>query len=513
MDVCLVLEGTYPYVTGGVSAWVHNLIKALPRIRFSLLTILPTGEVYRDYKYELPENVVSVDKLFIHERVLNTDKKRGSRKKLYDLLFEFHRGIRQRDYSLLPELFRRVINPQTRVISPHELFYGKRTWEMLVRTYREREIKDSFVDYFWTWRYAHLPLLRLFNAKIPEASVYHTISTGYAGLLAGFAHLRNRAPVILTEHGIYTNERRIEIEQAQWIHEEKTESTVVTETQSPFKKMWIDLFDHLSRITYRYSDEVITLFENNRVMEVMGGADPERTRIIPNGINLTKFLIKKDYRKSSENFQVGFIGRVVPIKDVKSFIRACNIVRKKLPNCKFPVIGPFDEDQEYFEECKTMVQMLGLTEHMEFMGRQNVIELYPRMDVVVLTSVSEAQPLVILEANCCRVPCVATDVGACTELLFGRTAEDRALGPSGLVTPIADPEKTADAIITILSNPSLREAMGNAGQRRVEKYYSEEELNFAYLELYRKHIKLSETRKENLPVKTVQRSGARVWRE
>lgn len=490
VDVCLVLEGTYPYVTGGVSGWIHNLIKALSRIRFSLLAILPTGEVYRDYNYELPENVVSIDKLFIHERSLGSNKNWGRKGSIYDLLYDFHKGLRRRDYNLLPEVFRSAINPQTRIISPHELFYGKRTWEMLVRSYQERDLKDSFVDYFWTWRYIHLPLLRLFDAKIPEASVYHTISTGYAGLLTGFAHLLNRAPVILTEHGIYTNERRIEIEQSRWIYEdeEKTDSTVITETQSPFKQMWISLFDHLSRITYRYSMEVITLFENNRIMQVMGGADPNRTRIIPNGINVAKFPYKKDHQRSSDRFQVGFIGRVVPIKDVKTFIRACNIVRKKFPQCSFPIIGPTDEDQEYFEECRTMVQMLGLNDCVEFVGRQNVVKLYPQMDVVVLTSVSEAQPLVVLEANCCRVPCVATNVGACSELLNGRTAEDSALGPSGLVTPIADPEKTAEAIITILSNSTLREAMGTAGQKRVEKFYSEDELNFAYQELYRKHM-------------------------
>ena len=493
-DVCLVLEGTYPYVTGGVSSWVHNLIRALPRIRFSLLTILASGQVYREYKYELPSNVTSIANLFIHEHDLSKQMNRGSSRGVYDLVYDFHQNMRAGDYSLLPDLFRLAIDPETRVISPRELFYGRRTWQMLTRMYQERDLQESFVDYFWTWRYAHLPVLRLFDAVIPEAKIYHTISTGYAGTLAAFANILHGAPVILTEHGIYTNERRIEIEQSRWIYEQESTSPVITKTVSPFKQMWISLFDHLSRVTYWYSKEIITLFENNRVMQVIGGADPGRTRIIPNGINLSRFPRKKDYEAQTEQLCVGFVGRVVPIKDVKTFIRACSIVRKRFQNIRFPVVGPFDEDQEYFEECKTLVQMFGISDCLEFTGRANVAELYPEMDVVVLTSVSEAQPLVILEANCCGVPCVATDVGACSELLNGRTPEDVALGPSGLVTPIANPQATAEALIKLLGDPELRKNMGTAGIQRVQRFYTEDDLNFAYLDLYQELMRANKAR-------------------
>jgi polysaccharide biosynthesis protein PelF len=494
-DVCLVLEGTYPYVTGGVSSWVHNLIRALPRVRFSLLTILPSRETYRDYKYEVPENVVSVSDTYIHDYAISDHRaRRGSTRQIFDKLVRLYQDIPKRDYSLLPEIFRLVVDPATRGISPRELFLHKRTWEMVVAAYQEMELDESFVDFFWTWRYSHLPLLRLADARIPRASVYHTISTGYAGLLAGMAHLKTGAPVLLTEHGIYSNERRIEIEQARWIYERKVDTAVISATVSPFKKMWITLFDHLSRLTYLYSDEVITLFENNRRVQIAGGAEPSRTRVIPNGINLTNFSMRKQPKDPAKKFQIGFVGRVVSIKDVKTFIRACKIVHEQIPETYFPIMGPTEEEEEYFEECRSMVGMLGLEECVEFTGRVDVRQQYPRMDVVVLTSVSEAQPLVILEANICGVPCVATDVGACSELLYGRTPEDRALGSSGLITPIANPEATAAAIAEILSDDERRWQMGQSGIKRVEKFYNEQDLNFAYLDLYRRYIAIGETR-------------------
>lgn len=494
-DVCLILEGTYPYVTGGVSSWVHNLIRALPRVRFSLLTVLPSRDTYREYRYEVPENVVSVSENYIHDYELSDQANRGSSRRAFEVLGRFYADLRERNYELLPEVYRLVLDPETRVISPRQLLFDKRSWKLLVGAYDDLGLNDSFVDYFWTWRYSHLPLLRLADARIPRASVYHTISTGYAGVLAACARLKTGAPVLLTEHGIYSNERRIEIEQAHWIYERKVDSAIISHTVSPFKQMWITLFDHLGRITYQYSDEVITLFENNRKVQIRGGADPARTRVIPNGINLSTFSVRKQPKDPAAPFQVGFVGRVVSIKDVKTFIRAANIVHTQMPDTRFPIMGPTDEEEEYFEECRTMVAMLGLEDCVTFTGRIDVRQEYPRMDVVVLTSVSEAQPLVILEANVCGVPCVATDVGACSELVDGRTQADRALGASGRVTPIASPEATAAAILELLRNDELRWQMGQSGIRRVEQFYGEENLNFAYLDLYRRYIARGEARR------------------
>src|SRR5258705_11993842 len=62
-DVCLVLEGTYPYVQGGVSAWAHDLIRGLPHLRFAIVHIGPEKGAYQRRHYELPENVVTLTDL------------------------------------------------------------------------------------------------------------------------------------------------------------------------------------------------------------------------------------------------------------------------------------------------------------------------------------------------------------------------------------------------------------------------------------------------------------------
>ena len=56
-DVCLILEGTYPYVAGGVSVCVYQLIKNLPNINFSIVHIAPSGDSVKEFKYPIPNNV------------------------------------------------------------------------------------------------------------------------------------------------------------------------------------------------------------------------------------------------------------------------------------------------------------------------------------------------------------------------------------------------------------------------------------------------------------------------
>ena len=98
-DVCLVLEGTYPYVSGGVSTWVHQIITALPELKFSLLYIgaEDTGDL--EEKYEVPSNVVDTESIFLFDELPRRDRvasKRPARRAQGGLhgLREFPRRLR-----------------------------------------------------------------------------------------------------------------------------------------------------------------------------------------------------------------------------------------------------------------------------------------------------------------------------------------------------------------------------------------------------------------------------------
>jgi len=492
-DVCLILEGTYPYVAGGVSGWVHNLVKSLPDFTFSAICILPDTSKEWPLKYEPPANFIGHEVIYLHERRRIEPKYLlpRIRKELEGKLRRFHEGLRLNDPANVREIFMGLMRSTAggRQPSIHEYIHGKAPWNMVVDHYAKSAPEASFLDYFWTYRFTHLPIFKILEHQLPEARVYHTVCTGYAGLLGMMARLVRRRPLILTEHGIYIKERKIEIAQAEWIYADEKKRMRLERDLGIFHKFWIHMFESLGRLTYDCCSRIISLYEGNRQLEIEEGADPERTEVIPNGINLEHFqnLKPADYPDpAQERFRVGFVGRVVPIKDVHTFVRACKIVSMRLPGrVEFLVLGPRTEDEEYYKECLELVHMLGLEAELQFLGRVNVREYYKTLDLVVLTSISEAQPLVLMEANCAGIPVVASDVGSCRELLEGRIPEDRALGASGLVTKVANPLETAEAMIACLTQFERRKAMIESGRRRIERFYRESDLNDRYRAIYR----------------------------
>ena len=490
-DICLMLEGTYPFVAGGVSSWVHNVVKALPEFSFTGICILPTEKEKWEVKYDVPPNFRGLKVVYLHDYDIGDKTKHRNKRYRRDFqaIKRFHQKLFNNDFSdfenILP-IFQVKGKPK---FTAHDLVYGKDAWQLLLDFYKPEVNRESFIDYFWTFRFIHLPLIKLLTATIPKAKVYHTVSTGYAGLLGATAKCIYQKPLLLTEHGIYTKERKIEISQADWIYVAGGEKIQVQTNLGFFQNLWVSFFESMGRLTYQKSNEIYTLYEGNRQLEIEYGADPKKTFIIPNAINIDRFQqYPKEPRHPGDPFVVGFVGRVVPIKDVKTFIRACKVVSLHVQNVKFYIMGPRDEDPQYDRECVELVSMLGLEEQIFFTGRVNVIQYYPKIDLLVLTSISEAQPLVILEAACLGVPSVASDVGSCDELLLGRTEEDKALGPSGIITRVADPDDTAQAITKILQNDDLREKMSQAAIQRVEEYYKESDLIDRYRSIYIKYM-------------------------
>ncbi|MCA1724821.1 MAG: GT4 family glycosyltransferase PelF, partial [Thermomicrobia bacterium] len=295
---------------------------------------------------------------------------------------------------------------------------------------------------------------------------------------------------LVTEHGIYTHEREIEIAHADWIPAQERADHRVDVEEDFFRVWWNNMFRFMTRVSYDVADEIISITQSNQRYQMQDGATPEKMSVIPNGVDVGRYrAVRASLARQGTAFAVGFVGRVVPIKDVKTFIRAIGIVREVIPDVTAAIVGPTEEDAAYYEECQQLVALLGLESAIQFTGRADVRDYYRQLDVVVLTSLSEAQPLVILEANCVGLPVVATDVGACRELVDGITPDDRALGPSGLLTAVGSPRETAAALIRLWRDEGLRQRMAAAGQQRVETFYGQERLYDTYRALYRRYLR------------------------
>lgn len=487
-DICLILEGTYPYVTGGVSSWVHDLISYLDQFSFHIVTVVPNTSFTREKRYKLPENVLEVQNVYLHEmkigsmtQVMNKrDRKQffAGMRQVMDLMVEGTQLDLEQFLSL----------PGGKPPSIGDVLKSEEGWDFLLDIYRSYFPKAPFVDFFWTFRFVVLPFIRLLQTPVPEARCYHTVCTGYAGFLGAMFRTRQKRPLLLTEHGIYTKERLMEIVDADWIYSEKRDVFDLARELSDLKRLWISMFQGLGRITYDASDRIITLYRGNQLEQLQFGALPQRCSIIPNGIDSGRFTLKRPKASRGPRYSVGFVGRVVPIKDVKTLIRAARLVIDRLPGTEFLILGPTDEEPEYYTECRTLIDILELRELFRFLGPGDVVPFYPGLDLLVLSSISEAQPLVILECHACGVPVVSTDVGAAREMLEGKDKADKSLGPSGIVVPVMDPAALSEAMVTLLIDADRNEAMGRNGSARVDAWYQKTQLMDSYRDLYQEAI-------------------------
>jgi glycosyltransferase involved in cell wall biosynthesis len=486
-DVCLILEGCYPYVSGGVSSWTHALIQQQSGLSFSVISIVPQAGQMTP-KYELPDNVVSHYDLSLHQPSRMSGKSLDPRAVDYlaSLLLEI---TEDGNLSGFGELIAFVNDPK-RQLQLNDLINSPLAWDVVRAMYNRMMPYASFLHYFWAWRSLFGGLFAILKFKLPAARAYHSISTGYAGLLVARAKLETGRPAIITEHGIYTNERRIEILMAEWIADTLDKGLSIADKKYDLRDMWTNTFEQYARICYRACDKILTLYEENQNYQLALDADRQRMAVIPNGIDLRRFQDLPRARPDARP-TVALIGRVVPIKDIKTYINAVALVRNQIPDLRALVIGPTDEDPDYYCECEVLAHNLCLEDCVHFTGMVKVEEYLPQIHVHVLTSISEAQPLAVLEAGAAGVPSVATNVGSCQEILEGRSDERPKLGQGGIITDLVSPTDTARAIDTLLRDRETREFYGDTLKTRIALYYNSNEIREAYACLYRRYSEAS----------------------
>lgn len=488
-DICLLLEGTYPFIRGGVSSWVHQMITGFPDLNFALVFLGGDKKHYGPQQYELPANVTHFECHYLMDDAgVAPPKERQGSSRAFEAQRRLHKDFKQGlnfDRDTIHQVFGDL--GERGGITQEDFLYSKESWNMISDSFNTYCTESSFVDYFWTVRTMHAPLFVLARIvrNLPPVRALHSISTGYAGLLGSMASVKYGLPYAVSEHGIYTKERRIDLSQAQWISDPQNPVSDSLNAQLGYiRRLWIRFFEVIGTMTYQQADLIISLYQGNRARQIQDRAPVDKTLVIPNGIDPERFRAARESRPDTIPKVLGLVGRVVPIKDIKTFIRTIRTICEVMPEVEGWIAGPEDEDPKYVEECRQLVSSLGLENRVRFLGFQNVQQIMPQLGLMVLTSISEALPLVILEANAAGLPCLATDVGACRELIEGSSDEDKKIGPSGAVVPIADPDATAREALRLLSDTEVWEKAQSSGLERVQRYYTLDNMFAQYREIY-----------------------------
>lgn len=465
MRICIFAEGSYPYVLGGVSSWINTLTSSCPEHEFIIYAISPESKNKGQYKYKLPPNIIKVVDVFLDDIEL-VGKERGKRYKLEEKQYEAIKDLINGEEFSWDDIFKFFKEKNFKNIA--DFFMSKNVFDIIKNTYIKKYPYTPFTEFIWTTRSMYLYLFYLLMQDLPEADIYHSVSTGYAGVLASYGKYLFNKPFILSEHGIYTREREEEIIRADWV-------------KGYYKDMWIKYFYNLSHCAYDQADVITSLFNKNKQLQIELGADEKKICIIPNGVDIKRFYDLP--KKEDENMiYIGAIIRVVPIKDIKTMIRSFSLVKKEMKEAVFYIMGPTEEDPEYYKECLQMVTYMNV-EDVHFTGTINVKDYIGKMDILVLTSISEGQPIALMEGMAAGRPHVSTNVGDCEDLLYG---VDDGYGKAGFVEYVMDYNGIAKSIIELCRDESLRINMGQNGYDRISDLYRKEDFIMAYKNLYKK---------------------------
>jgi len=519
VDIMLFSEGTYPYVKGGVSSWILQLIKGLPEFTFGVCFVgaqeIMDGKKL-EVSYEIPSNLkhLEVHYLFDGESASTPKRLKGS-KEGFEAVASLYKSFKS-DAKEIPAMLQNV-SFYMKDVTFTDFLHSERSWEFINDVYLKNCPDVPFVDYFWTLRNIHKPIwiLAKIVESLPDTKIFHAPSTGYAGFLGALASYNTNRPLILTEHGIYTRERKIDMLSADWVEYKKPSLLQQPEEYNYIKRMWVNFFEKIGLFCYHRSNHIFSLFSGAQKIQVNFGADENRTMVIPNGVDVDTLRATMVNRAARPRPIVTLIGRVVPIKDIKTYIRAIKIASQTLPDIEGWIVGAVEEDEEYVMECQQMAISLGLKDKMQvfdgnksdmsaeeieassdtikLFGHSDIKKILPKSALQTLSSISEGMPLVILEGFAAGVPCVATDVGSCRDLIEGGiNEEDIAIGKAGAITGIANPEALANEYIRLLDfdNGDWQRAQ-DAGLNRVEKFYRQELFLQDYREVYEEALDIS----------------------
>ena len=208
MRICMLFEGSYPDVTGGVSTWAQILIENISEHDFKIYAIGADNRQKGNFKYNLPGNVKEVQEVFL-DTIIKGKGRYGNR-------YRLHQGVRDSLKALIAgravewePVFEMVKNKGIR--NSLDFFMSIDFFDILREAYSQDFADVPFTDFFWTVRSMLLPLFYLMQQPVPEAGLYHSASNGYTGFVGALAKYIYKRPFILTEHGIYSREREEEI--------------------------------------------------------------------------------------------------------------------------------------------------------------------------------------------------------------------------------------------------------------------------------------------------------------
>lgn len=488
LSVCLMSEGSYPHVRGGVGTWSDTLIRGLPDVEFSLVSLVASPNV--EVAYDLPDNVtelVSVP-LWGTSEVLELQRDLGLFDVLRHKLSVTEPEVREDFQPLFRRFLELIWDPDA---SAEEMavtlrcmadYFHDHDYDV---TMRSRAVWETFVEVspvgFRRAESVEVPAatvsvedltngmrllyrwLTVLTVKLPNADIYHATAAGLTGILGILASADPGKGFVLSEHGIYLRERLL------------TLSRVET---SRFDRLFQAQFvQRITEASYWVAHRITPCNDYNHRWELRNGAIPEAIQTVHNGVDAARFSPPTEPRDPDKPPTAIWLGRIDPLKDLETLIRAAAVVKEERPEARFVLYGkPSEGNQGYYEDLLALRAELGLEEQVIFGGYTSSPEsAYHEGDFSVLSSISEGFPYSVVEAMMCERTVVGTNVGGVHE----------ALDDVGIVVEPRNPRQLGEACLELFGDLELAQDLGRRAREKALAEFTLEKCNASFYEIYR----------------------------
>ena len=472
VDVAIIMESTYPFLKGGVSAVVHDIVTMNPDISYGIIHIAWDSAAPSEDLYGMPENVrwVRLIHLSMEEhaqdfkaagaRAVGMD--RGQRRRVSGWFFDGIRTLaRTGDPEPLWRLYDAGFNPRTRTMEAWRVL-GTQEFMTAVRE-RLSGLGLSLSETFWLVRDFMSILYALLAETMPRARVYHAHTTGYASLVAAAAARDHDAAFLLTEHNLYVRDTVNTLLGRNMALPVRTGDYRDFEAVTPVQRAWMAWWIEMGRFCYPSTDRITYLYP--KALEEARGLDapvddPGRV----------------------------FIARVVPIKGLADLLDALHLlISRGVEDFTLDVLGPTDHVPEYYELCRQKIEELHLERWVSFRGTVDVRAQLGRYDLLLMPSYNEGQPVVALEAMSAGIPVIGSDVGGMSQLIDDELThpDGRTWQGCGVLTRPGDAPMLADAVAGVISDPARYARLAASARGRVEGFFQLSDVMARYNDLYR----------------------------
>ncbi|MFW5869275.1 MAG: glycosyltransferase [Planctomycetota bacterium] len=210
------------------------------------------------------------------------------------------------------------------------------------------------------------------------------------------------------------------------------------------------------------------------------GVPNKKIEVIYNGVEMQRFdqieqaEARQQWALPDQTPVVVQVGNLRSVKDHPTALRAFAQTHRKVPESLLLLAG----DGPDRRKLEALADELGIAKSVRFLGNvKEIPSLLTAADVMLMTSVSEAHSVSLLEAMASRLPIVATAVGGIPETVVD--------GQTGLLAARGDAGALAANLVRLLRDPAQRQGMGDAGFERCRRMFQREDMHRRYLEIYR----------------------------